>query len=180
MLFRSRQQIVRQLMLRGWKPENFTEKGHAIVDETTLENVDIPEAKKIAEFLMLEKRIAQVESWLELVDSDSKVHGKVLTLRAISGRMAHNSPNMAQVPAVYSPYGKECRDCWTVSSPDNSLVGCDASSLELRCLAHYLGDAKFTKEVVEGDVHTANQKAAGLETRDQAKDRKSTRLNSSH
>ena len=165
----SRQQIVKQLMMRGWKPDNFTEKGHAIVDEATLENVDIPEAKKISEFLMLEKRIAQVESWLELVGLDDKVHGKVLTLRAISGRMAHNSPNMAQVPAGYSPYGKECRDCWTVSSPHYSLVGCDASSLELRGLAHYLSDPKFTKEVFEGDIHTANQKAAGLETRDQAK-----------
>ena len=62
-----------------------------------------------------------------------------------------------------------CRECWRVSSPDNVLVGCDASSLELRGLAHYLQDTAFTKEVVEGDIHTSNQKAAGLETRDQAK-----------
>ena len=165
----SRQQIVRHLLFRGWKPEKHTEKGHPIVDETVLMDVDIPEAKKIAEYLLLEKRIAQVQSWLDLVETDGKVHGKVLTLRAISGRMAHHGPNMAQVPAKYSPYGKECRECWTVSSPDNVLVGCDASSLELRGLAHYLQDASFTKEVVEGDIHTSNQKAAGLETRDQAK-----------
>jgi DNA polymerase I len=165
----SRQQIVRHLLYRGWKPSKFTEKGHPIVDESVLMEVDIPEAKKIAEYLLLEKRIAQVQSWLDLVEQDGKVHGKVLTLRAISGRMAHHSPNMAQVPAKYSPYGKECRECWTVSSTDNVLVGCDASSLELRGLAHYLQDKNFTKEVVEGDIHTANQKAAGLETRDQAK-----------
>ena len=164
----SRQQIVRQLMLRGWKPENFTEKGHAIVDETTLENVDIPEAKKIAEFLMLEKRIAQVESWLELVDSDSKVHGKVLTLRAISGRMAHNSPNMAQVPNSGAIYGPECRALWTVEK-GYKLVGIDASGLELRMLAHYMNDDAYTNEVISGDIHTANQNAAGLETRNQAK-----------
>ena len=35
--------------------------------------------------------------------------------------------------------------------------------------AHYMNDTSYTKEVVEGDIHTANQKAAGLETRDQAK-----------
>jgi len=93
-----------------------------------------------------------------------------MTLRTITGRMAHNSPNMAQVPAVYSPYGKECRDCWTVSDPENySLVGTDASGLEIRALAHYMGDKDYIKEVLEGDVHTANQKAANLETRDQAK-----------
>ncbi len=165
----SRQQIVRRLMLRGWQPEKFTDKGQATVDETVLMAVDIPEAKKIAEYLLLEKRVAQVQSWLDLVQNDGKVHGKVLTLRAISGRMAHHSPNVAQVPAKYSPYGKECRECWTVSGPDLVLVGCDASSLELRGLAHYLQDPNFTKEVVEGDIHTANQKAAGLETRDQAK-----------
>ncbi len=166
----SRQQIVKRLLSRGWKPKKFTEKGHPIVDEGVLKDVDLPEAKKIAEFLMLRKRIAQIQSWIDAVKDDGKVHGQVLTLRAISGRMAHHSPNMAQVPASYSPYGKECRECWTAGdSPSLVLVGCDASSLELRALAHYLNDSKFTSDVVDGDIHTANQHAAGLETRDQAK-----------
>jgi DNA polymerase I-like protein with 3'-5' exonuclease and polymerase domains len=30
-------------------------------------------------------------------------------------------------------------------------------------------DEKYTNELLEGDIHTANQQAAGLETRDQAK-----------
>ena len=165
----SRQQIAARLMEQGWKPDNFTPTGHPIVDEGTLKNVDIPEAQMIAEYLLLNKRTAQIKSWLELLEEDGKVHGKVLTLKAISGRMAHFGPNMAQVPAVYSPYGKQCRACWSSSSPDRVLVGCDASSLELRCLAHYMRDKGYTKEVVEGDIHTANQKAAGLATRDQAK-----------
>ena len=165
----SRQQIAARLMEQGWKPDNFTPTGHPIVDEGTLKNLDIPEAQMIAEYLLLNKRIAQIKSWLELLEEDGKVHGKVLTLKAISGRMAHFGPNMAQVPAVYSPYGKQCRACWSSSSPDRVLVGCDASSLELRCLAHYMRNKGYTKEVVEGDIHTANQKAAGLATRDQAK-----------
>lgn len=165
----SRQQIAARLMEQGWKPDNFTPTGHPIVDEGTLKNLDIPEAQMIAEYLLLNKRTAQIKSWLELLEEDGKVHGKVLTLKAISGRMAHFGPNMAQVPAVYSPYGKQCRACWSSSSPDRVLVGCDASSLELRCLAHYMKDDDYTKEVVEGDIHTANQKAAGLATRDQAK-----------
>ena len=36
-------------------------------------------------------------------------------------------------------------------------------------LAHYMNDDAYTSEVVSGDIHTANQKAAGLETRNQAK-----------
>ena len=111
----SRQQIAARLMEQGWKPDKFTPTGHPIVDEGTLKNVDIPEAQMIAEYLLLNKRTAQIKSWLELLEEDGKVHGKVLTLKAISGRMAHFGPNMAQVPAVYSPYGKQCRACWSSS-----------------------------------------------------------------
>jgi DNA polymerase I-like protein with 3'-5' exonuclease and polymerase domains len=45
----------------------------------------------------------------------------------------------------------------------------DAKGLELRMLAHYMKDDRFTEEVVSGDPHTFNQKAAGLATRNQAK-----------
>lgn len=165
----SRQQIGKRLMDKGWKPNNFTPTGHPIVDEGTLKYVNIPEAQKIAHYLLLQKRVSQVKSWLDVVRDDGKVHGRVMTLKAISGRMAHNSPNMAQIPAVYSPYGNECRAVWITSNDKYKLLGCDASSLELRCLAHYMGDDKFTTEVVGGDIHTANQNAAGLPTRDSAK-----------
>jgi len=101
---------------------------------------------------------------------DNRVRGSVMTLRTITGRMAHASPNMAQVPAVYSPYGKECRGLWTVDDVSKyRLVGVDASGLELRCLAHYMNDPEYTNIVLTGDVHTANQERAGLKTRDQAK-----------
>jgi len=94
----------------------------------------------------------------------------VLTLRTITGRMAHHNPNMAQVPAIRSPFGKECRDCWTVDNPHtHTLVGTDASGLELRCLAHLMNDKDYINEVIHGDVHTANMKIAGLTDRDQAK-----------
>jgi DNA polymerase I-like protein with 3'-5' exonuclease and polymerase domains len=36
-------------------------------------------------------------------------------------------------------------------------------------LAHYMNDNEYTNEVVSGDIHTANQTAAGLQTRNQAK-----------
>jgi DNA polymerase I-like protein with 3'-5' exonuclease and polymerase domains len=82
--------------------------------------------------------------------------------------MTHMSPNMAQVPNSGSPYGHECRDLWTVEK-GYKLVGIDASGLELRMLAHYMNDDEYTNEVVSGDIHTANQTAAGLQTRNQAK-----------
>jgi len=164
----SRKQIGEKLMELGWKPKDFTEKGQPIVDETVLANVKIPEAQMIAEYLMLQKRVAQIESWLEAVGKDGRVHGKVITNGAVSGRATHSSPNMAQIPATRSVYGKECRSCWTVEE-GNVLVGTDLSGIELRCFAHYLNDVEYSNEVVNGDVHTRNQNAFGVATRDLAK-----------
>ncbi len=164
----SRQQIAKRLMEKGWKPTKHTEKGQVIVDESVLAGVDIPEAKLIAEYLLVQKRVAQAHSWLEAVSADGRVHGKVITNGAVTGRMTHHSPNMAQVPSSGSPFGHECRSCWTVPE-GKMLVGADASSLELRMLAHYMKDQDYVKEVIEGDVHTKNQNAAGLQTRAQAK-----------
>jgi DNA polymerase I-like protein with 3'-5' exonuclease and polymerase domains len=164
----SRKQIGERLQEKGWKPSRYTETGQPIVDEGTLEGVDIPEAKAINEYLMLQKRVAQIESWLKAVGEDGRVHGKVITNGAVTGRMTHMSPNMAQVPNSTSPYGEDCRDLWIVEK-GYKLVGIDASGLELRMLAHYMKDDAYTNEVVSGDIHTANQKAAGLQTRNQAK-----------
>ena len=167
----SRQQIADRLMDIGWKPKKHTDKGNVIVNEEVLDGINLPEAKKISRYLLLQKRIAQIKSWIEACDdNDSRVHGRVLTLKTITGRMAHHSPNMAQIPAVRSPYGKECRECWTVENPyTHSIVGTDASGLELRCLAHLMNDTNFTEEVLNGDIHTANMNMAGLTDRDQAK-----------
>lgn len=171
----SRKQIGEKLIELGWKPKKFTETGQPIVDEGTLESIPkIPEAKMIAEYLMLQKRVAQIQSWLEAVKEDGRVHGKVITNGAVTGRMTHSKPNMAQIPNAGSVYGHECRECWTVEE-GNVLVGCDASGLELRMLAHYMKDNDYVRTVTEGssksgtDVHTVNQRAAGLSTRDNAK-----------
>ena len=167
----SRQQIADRLMKLGWKPKKHTDKGNIIINEAVLDTIDMPEAKKFSRFFLLQKRIAQIKSWIEACDDkDGRVHGRVMTLKTITGRMSHHSPNMAQIPAVRSPYGKECRDCWTVDNPyTHSIVGTDASGLELRCLAHLMNDATFTDILLTGDIHTHNMQMAGLTNRDQAK-----------
>mgnify|MGYP003136439455 FL=1 len=153
----SRKQIGQRLQELGWKPQKFTPTGQAIVDETTLKKIThIKEAQLIADFLLYQKRLAQVHSWIDAVnEEDGRVHGSVISTGAITGRMAHRNPNMAQVPAVYSPYGKECRSCWTVPK-GYKLVGIDASGLELRLLAHYMADEEYVNEIINGDIHTAN------------------------
>mgnify|MGYP003666864702 FL=1 len=167
----SRQQIASRLIELGWKPKQHTDKGNIIINEAVLDTIDMPEARKFSRFFLLQKRIAQIKSWIEACDDrDGRVHGRVMTLKTITGRMSHHSPNMAQIPAVRSPYGKECRDCWTVDNPyTHSIVGTDASGLELRCLAHLMNDTTFTDILLTGDIHTHNMQMAGLTDRDQAK-----------
>ena len=166
----SRKQIAERLMEKGWKPKDYTDKDNVIINEAVLSKINMDEAQMFSRYFLLQKRTGLLKAWIQACEEDDRVRGKVLTLRTITGRMAHHSPNMAQVPASYSPYGKECRNLWTVSNTDtHSLVGTDASGLELRCLAHYMNDIKFTDVVLSGDVHTANQEKAGLKTRDQAK-----------
>jgi len=164
----SRKQIAERLQERGVKFTKHTEKGSAIVDETTLKEIDLPEAQVIAEYLMLQKRVGLIDSWLEHVDENTnRVHGRVITNGAVTGRMTHQKPNMGQIPSVNSEYGAECRKLWTVQS-DNLLVGTDLSGIELRCLAHYMQDPEWTEELLNGDIHQKNADAAGI-TRPQAK-----------
>ena len=165
----SRKQIGEYLIDFGWKPERFTPTGQPIVDEKTLSAIThIHEANLIAQFLLLQKRIAQIDSWIEATEDDNRVHGFVIPNGAITGRMTHRNPNMAQVPSSHSPYGKECRACWIVED-NNVLLGVDASGLEIRMLAHYMNDEEYTNEILNGDIHTANQKLAKLKSRDTAK-----------
>ena len=157
-----------------WKPKEFTKEGKPRIDETVLGNLSYPEAKQLAEYKLIQKRIGMLSegdtAWLKVV-KNNYIHGQVITNGAVTGRCTHKFPNIAQVPSVSAPYGKECRELFSV--PDGyKLVGVDVSGLELRCLAHYLypfDNGAMVKELLDGDIHTANQNAAGLPTRNQAK-----------
>ena len=167
----SRQQFAQRMKEKhGWESPAQTETGKPKIDEKILKQVNHEEARLMMKYLLVDKRISQLAQWLEY-EQDGVVHGSVNTNGCVSGRMSHSNPNMAQVPASYSPFGKECRACWV---PRNGfvLVGADASGLELRMLAHYLAqwdNGEYREALLDGDIHTFNQKAAGLSTRDQAK-----------
>lgn len=176
----SRAHIAKVLMDRGWIPEEMTPTGSPKVDEDTLKSaMDIPMTQKILDFLLINKRIAQLaegdNAWLKMMTKDYdgyyRIHGSVNPNGAVTGRATHSYPNVAQVPAGRSPYGMECRSLFTV--PEGWYqAGIDASGLELRCFGSFLypyDKGVYIKEILEGDIHTHNQKMAGLPTRDQAK-----------
>lgn len=137
----------------------------------TLQNI----AKLLEESLMLGKRLGQLsdgkQAWLSCIGQDGNVHGSVNPNGAVTGRATHSHPNVAQVPSINSPYGHECRELFKVPTGWYQ-VGVDASGLELRCLAHFIypyDDGKYADTVVNGDIHTMNQIAAGLPERSDAK-----------
>lgn len=176
----SRDHIAKVMIERGWKPTIFTPSGKPQVNEDTLKDApDIPEKEMLLEYLTIQKRISQLAeggyAWLKLMEKDDdgiyRIHGSVNPNGAVTGRATHAYPNIAQVPSGHSIFGKECRSLFNV--PKGWLeVGCDASGLELRCLAHFMypyDNGAYIHEILNGDIHTANQKAAGLPTRDNAK-----------
>ncbi len=90
--------------------------------------------------------------------------------------MSHSDPNMANVPSGDTPYAHEMRSLW-IAGKDRLLVGVDADGIQLRVLAHYMNDPRFTEALVAGDksngtdAHTLNKLALGpvCSSRDVAK-----------
>lgn len=158
----------------GWKPTEKGNNGKPTVDDLILKELDYEPVPTLLEYLMIDKRLGMVaegrQAWLKQV-RDGRIYGRVNTMGAVTGRCTHSNPNVAQVPSSSAKYGKECRSLFTVDK-GYVLVGADASGLELRCLAHYMAaydGGHYGEVILNGDIHSENQRAAGLPTRSQAK-----------
>lgn len=192
----SRYHIAERLTaLYGWAPTEFTPSGEPKVDEEVLNGLAFPPIPLLVEYFTVIKRLGQLaegkQAWLNHCDKGN-IHGAYNTVGAVTRRATHSSPNIAQVPSVTigekvdpetgqktkaillgyaGGWGHECRSLFGVPA-GWWQVGTDASGLELRCLAHYMGrwdGGAYAKVLLEGDVHTENQRAAGLPTRSDAK-----------
>lgn len=177
----SRDQIAKRLIDKyRWKPVDLTPTKKPKVDETILDDLPYPEAKMMAQYMSLGKKLGQIadgdNAWLKLVeqkpDGTAYVHGQVNTLGARTHRMSHFKPNMAQVDSDH-----RMRSLW-LPDPEHYLIGVDAEGLELRELAHFLypyDNGRYVEIVHSGDkskgtdIHTMNMKAAELYLRKSAK-----------
>jgi len=171
----SRAMIAERLIEKyGWEPAEFTATGDPTIDDDVLASLPWPEAKLLREYLDLSKILGMLAEgkagWLKLVTPAGRIHGNVVTNGAVTGRCTHNSPNLAQIPRR-GELGHKCRALFK-AEPGWVQVGADASGLELRMFGHYLGrydGGAYIKVLLTGDIHTHNQHAAGLPTRDDAK-----------
>lgn len=144
----------RQVFLWTLNEENFN----------TIRDDAPQELKKLGEYAMLSARHKEISGWLDnLGEDDDRVHGNTNSIGAVTHRMSHDHPNLANIPGSKSPYGPECRSCYTVGDVSRyRLLGCDASGIQLRILAHYMNDDEYTNEVVNGDIHEKNLDAMGI------------------
>lgn len=174
----SRQQILQFFKEKyDWQPKEKTEKGNFKVNDDILEELSYPEAKLLAEYFLLQKRLGQLsdgnKSWLGLVDHNNVIHGSIVSSGCVTGRSIHRDPNLGQVPNAGAPYGPECRSLFR-PTPGFMLMGSDAKALELRCLGGYLAhydNGDYASKVIDPDVdiHTYNQEKFGVDTRDISK-----------
>jgi DNA polymerase-1 len=186
----SPKQIVERLNAAGWRPVEKT-KGHIeaerVGDKSKLaeyktygwkvseENLstlpaDAPEgARKLAEYILLNSRLSDLEEWIGLYrPSTGRIHGVFNPIGSWTHRKSHQKPNMANIPALVNRHGKpqiygpEFRSLFT-ASPGKILVGCDAEGIQLRLFAHYCNDPKLIQAIVSGkkeegtDIHTLNK-----------------------
>jgi DNA polymerase I-like protein with 3'-5' exonuclease and polymerase domains len=159
----SRLQIASRLTEKyGWVPSELTPDGRPRVDESVLASLDYPEAKFLATYLLCTKRLGMLAdgdgAWLKL-QRNGRLHGRVNTNGAVTGRCTHSGPNMAQVPT------DPAYRALFVPDKGSVLVGVDASGLELRCLAHFLGKydgGAYARKVIASDIHWENAKSFSL------------------
>lgn len=190
----SPKQVVERLNKAGWQPTVFNkvtakmkledrQPSPKICEENleTLPDTAPESAKLIAKYLLLDSRCKNIITWFNALGSDDRVHGDIISLGASTHRAAHRNPNTANIPATLDRrgkvalYGRECRECWTVFGDNRTLLGVDASGIQLRILAHYMNDKEYTYAVVYGkkedgsDIHSVNMRAVGAPSREIAK-----------
>ena len=161
----SPQQRVDRLTSLGYEPTEFTPKGAPKVDEDSLldfaESSGLPEVKELAEWLVINGRANMINTWLNNVGPDDRMHGSVFSCGAGSRRMTHSGPNTANIPSNEVPYGRDVRSLWTASE-GRVLVGTDAKAAQMRMFGHYLNNPEVAKLYIEGDPHTVNAEAIGV------------------
>ena len=160
----------------GWKPTDFTPTGKPQIDDEVLTELEYPEAKQLSEYFIVCKTLSQLAEgkggWMQSCGPTGLINAAYDTMGTVTSRCSHFSPNIGQVPSVDKPYGVQCRSLFGDGGRDYILLGADMSGLELRCLANYMAHfdgGDYATVVTTGDVHTLNQQAAGLPTRNNAK-----------
>jgi DNA polymerase I-like protein with 3'-5' exonuclease and polymerase domains len=134
------------LLDKGVELTDLTDTGEIRVDKWVLERHlgTVPEIGTILEARVYEKFLSTYVN--RMLDRDT-VHPSFRPMQARTGRMSCANPNMQNIPVRSGP---EVREMF-VARPGHKLVVCDYSSIELRVLAHYMGDDRLWDIIDAGD-----------------------------
>lgn len=192
----SPKQRVEKLLELGWIPREFTKpskttplgspqpttKGSLSPSlEDFVERSGNQQVRDLSEWININSRANMISTWMDAYNPKTGcIHGSLFYANTL--RYRHSAPNTANIPAVrigadkqpilgrQGSFTYEARDLWTVRNrSDRKLVGVDAKGIQLRVLAHYLNNKKFTEAVLDGDPHSFNQEIGGFQTRAVAK-----------
>jgi DNA polymerase I len=181
-------QVVERLNEAGWKPtektvghikelrkrgrdrdparlKHFKEWGWKVSETNldTLPDTSPPAARKLKDYLTLLSRQRKLEEWFGVYNqATGRIHGVFNSLGAWTHRMAHSAPNMGNNVALTKRYGTEMRGMWR-ATPGRVLIGTDMDAAHLRLFAHYIDDEEFTAALLDGDPHSLNATALGLD-----------------
>jgi len=165
--------VKRYLETLGWKPDEWNwkrgedgqfRKVSAKLTDSSLEPLG-EVGKYLSEYYTLRSRKSILEGWFPYVDDNSRLHGDVFNIGTPTFRQTHKI--IANLPGAYATLGKEFRSLF-VTEEGYTLVSADSAACQLRLLAHYMNDDKFTDTVLNGDVHQMNADILNC-TRPQAK-----------
>jgi len=157
----SNPQLKEWLLSNGWVPDEYTPKGAPKITESSLRKMGgVGEA--LAERGVWVHRQRLVKGLLEQVREDGRISAGANTIGTPTGRMRHS--RVVNIPGNHAVLGKEIRSLFTVPE-GRVLVGYDAEQLELRILAHYIGNQDYVDVILHYDPHTFASDAASLNDR---------------
>jgi len=146
------------LVERGFKLKK-TASGKISTDREVLEGLEVKDETgviaKILEYRTLSKLFSTyTDSFLKLLDQNSRIHGTYNQVQAATGRLSSNNPNLQNIPIRNPKYGPLIRS--TFSAPvERVIIAADYSQMELRLLAHFCEDPVLIDAFAQNqDIHT--------------------------
>ena len=173
----SNEETKNYLLSLGWEPKewNTDDAGARTSPKMSKDDpfvgIDSGIGRLVAKRVQCRHRRSSIEGLLGIVRPDGRIASVVKTL-ADTSRAIHSG--IVNIPQVKSFFGKQMRKIFTCKE-GWVLVGTDSDADQIRKLAGRMNDPAYTEAVVNGDkdkktdIHSVNQRAAGLPDRDLAK-----------
>lgn len=173
----SNKEVKQFLLDLGWEPKEWNTNNAGertspkLSKDDPFEGIDGKLGKLIVRRVQCKQRRGVIEGWVNLIRDDGRISAEVAGI-ATTARIRHKG--IVNVPGSDAFFGKQMRRMFC-TQPGWVLVGCDSAGNQVRQLAARMGDDDFTKSVLYGrsedgtDLHSVNQRKAGLPTRTLAK-----------